>query len=172
MKKVIYFTLVVVAGMLFLSSCEKDDIGGTATESMAGEWYVTADAIDTAGNVVYPDFFGLGHFKLDTYNTAADSTNEMYINDNDNFWNFSTIVDVDLNAMTFQKENAENEAYDSQLTILNGQILYGAAKTPSGSVADSIVFTVKFSDDTYPGEYGYDRYRVSGYRFTGFTGDK
>ena len=39
MKKILYFAaLLFCAG---LTSCEKDEIGGTATEATAGNWYVT-----------------------------------------------------------------------------------------------------------------------------------
>ena len=64
MKKVIYL-LMMCAGVL-LSSCEKDEIGGTATEALAGEWTVTVDAVDGSGNVVEEDFFGLGRVMLNT----------------------------------------------------------------------------------------------------------
>ena len=154
-----------------MTSCQKDEIGGTETQTMAGDWYVTADAIDSAGNVVYTDFFGLGHFHLDTYNTSSNSTTEMWINDNGNFWDFKAKMNIDLKAMTFQATDTQNEAYDSKLTITEGKILYGAATTPSGMPADSIVFKVSFNDDTYPAKYGYKEYRVAGYRYTGFTKD-
>ena len=42
MKKII-FMLLLVAGFS-LTSCEKEKIGGTATQEMSGEWYVTVDA--------------------------------------------------------------------------------------------------------------------------------
>jgi hypothetical protein len=171
MKKIFLYTAVLVTSLLFITSCEKDEIGGTATQKMAGEWYVTADAIDSVGNVVYTDFFGIGHFHLDTYNTSSNSTSEMWINDNGNFWDFKTKMNIDLNAQTFQISDAQNVAYDSKLTITDGKILYGAATTPSGMPADSIVFNVSFNDDPYPAQYGYKEYRVSGYRYTGFTKD-
>jgi hypothetical protein len=49
-----------------------------------------------------------------------------------------------------------------------------AATTPSGMPADSIVFYVQFTDDdlSYQEAYGYTRYKVSGYRYTGFTADE
>ncbi|WP_372773229.1 lipid-binding protein [Mangrovibacterium sp.] len=172
MKKIFLYTAVLFSGLFFITSCEKDEIGGAATEAMAGEWYVTADAIDADGNIVYEDFFGIGHFHLDTYNTSANSTTEMWINDNGNFWEFKNKIDIDLSSMTFEAVDVQNEAYDSQLTILDGKILTGAATTPSGSVADSIVFTVLFNDDTYPTSYGFDRYRVAGFRYTGLTADE
>ena len=50
MKKAIYLLMLVVS-MVF-TSCEKDEIGGTATEALAGEWYVRLDCVDANGNVV------------------------------------------------------------------------------------------------------------------------
>ena len=55
MKKLIYFACML-AGLFMMTSCEKDEIGGTATQSLAGEWYVVADAVDANGNIVYEDF--------------------------------------------------------------------------------------------------------------------
>lgn len=174
MKKIALYAAVLILGLFFVTSCEKEKIGNTATEKMAGEWYVVADAVDANGNVVFSDadLFGIGRFHLDTYNTSSNSSTEMWINDNNNFWNFKAKMNIDLNAMTFQATDVQNEAYDSKLTISNGKILFGATKTPSGMPADSIVFTVSFSDDTYPAKYGYAAYRVSGYRYTGFKNDK
>ncbi len=77
----------------------------------------------------------------------------MWIDDNGNFWEFKNKINVDLKAMTFQATDAQNVAYDSKLTITNGKILPGAATTPSGMPADSIVFNVTFNDDTYPTDY-------------------
>ena len=48
------FTLLVFV----LAGCEKDEIGNTATEALAGEWKVTVDAVDEGGNVIAEDFNG------------------------------------------------------------------------------------------------------------------
>ena len=172
MKKLIYFAYMLV-GLWMMTSCEKDEIGATATESMAGEWYVTAEAVDESGNLVFEDVFGLGHFLLNTYNTAANVPTEMWVNDNGNFWEFSLKVNVDINAMTFQSSGAvPNQSYeDCDVTLEGGKILPGAATTPHGTPADSIVFYVSFSDDSFPADYGYAKYKVSGYRYTGLTSD-
>ena len=98
MKKVIYL-LMMCAGVL-LSSCEKDEIGGTATEALAGEWTVTVDAVDGSGNVVEEDFFGLGRVMLNTYNTAANLPTEMYVDDLGNFWEYKVKVQSDVNTLT------------------------------------------------------------------------
>lgn len=174
MKKILLYTVILISGIFFTTSCEKDEIGGAETEAMAGEWYVTGIAVDTDGNVVYgdDDLFGIGSFHLDTYNTSSNSTTEMWINDNNNFqFGFSAKMNVDLNAMTFQATDALNTLDDSKLTITDGKILYGAATTPTGAVADSIVFTINFEGDTYPADYGYAAYRVAGFRYTGFPED-
>lgn len=173
MKKLFLYAAVLVSSLLFITSCEKDEINNTATEKMAGEWYVTGVAVDANGAVVYEDadLYGKGNFHLDTYNTSSNSTTEMWINDNGNFWDFKTKIAIDLNTMTFQATDAQNEAYDSKLTITDGKILYGAATTPSGTPADSIVFTVTFSDDTAPADYGFAAYRIAGFRYTGLAND-
>jgi hypothetical protein len=163
-----------LAGLLF-TSCEKDEIGGTATESMAGEWYVTVDAVDAAGNVVYSDdeLFGLGNIMLNTYNTASNASDKLYVDDRGNFWEFKARVNCDLSSLTFQSNGGvANEAYDGcDVTISGGKILPKAATNPHGTAADSIVFYVSFSDDEYPDLYGYAKYKISGYRYTGLTSD-
>ncbi len=173
MKRIYLYAIVLLSSMFFITSCEKDPIGGTAAQKMAGEWYVTGDAIDANGNIVFKDedLFGVGHFHLDTYNTSTNSSTELWVNDNGHFWDFKTKINMDVNSMSFSGADIQNVSYDSKVTITNGKILLGAAHTPSGSVADSIVFTVSFNDDTYPTQYGYAAYRISGYRYTGLTND-
>jgi hypothetical protein len=178
MKKIFLYAIALAAGLFSATSCEKEEIGGAATEAMAGEWYVTAAAVDDNGEVVYEDadLFGIGNFHLDTYNAASNSATEMWIDDNMNFWEFKARITVDLSAKTFSATDAQNERYDNPeeclVTISNGKILPGAATTPSKMPADSIVFNVSFSDDSYPASYGYAQYRVSGYRYTGFKDDE
>lgn len=174
MKKILLYTMILVATLFFTVSCEKDEIEGTATEELAGEWYVTVVAVDADGNVVYEDddLFGIGHFHLDTYNTSSNSTNELWVDDHGNFWEFKVKANADLDANTFQGTDLENEYYEVNVDISNGKILYGAATTPSGMPADSIVFNVNFGDDTYPEDFEFDSYRVAGFRYTGLTGDE
>ena len=52
------------------TACEKEEIGGTAAESLAGEWYVQANMLDDDGSVI-EDPYGLGRFHILTYNTSA-----------------------------------------------------------------------------------------------------
>ncbi len=37
MKKTFLYTAILISSILFFTSCEKDEIGGTATQDMAGE---------------------------------------------------------------------------------------------------------------------------------------
>jgi hypothetical protein len=118
------------------------------------------------------DLFGMGHFMLNTYNTAANVANQLYVDDRGNFWEFKVRVQSDADALTFQSNGpVANESYDCDVTIEDGKILPGAATNPHGTAADSIVFYVSFSDDAYPAAYGYAKYRISGYRYTGLTSD-
>lgn len=174
MKKTLKYIALILLGVMSLTSCEKDPIEGTAAQAMAGEWFVTAVAVDKAGKVIYEDadLFGIGNFHLDTYNTASNSTTEMWIEDNGNFWDFKNRINIDLNGKTFSAANAQNEKYDCKVTIENGKILEKAATTPHGTPADSIVFIVTFDDDDYPTKYGFYGYRVAGYRYSGLAEDE
>ena len=173
MRKLTYL-FIMLAGV-FMTACEKDEVGSTATECLAGEWYVTVDLVDASGNLKYTgeEFFGIGKFIVDTYNTAANISNEMWLDDMGNFWEFKVKVNANVNDLTFQTNGAvENTSYEGcDVTVSDGKILPQAATTPHGTPADSIVFFVSFSDDSYPAKYGYDKYKISGYRYTGLASD-
>ena len=181
MKKLLYLCVAVLS--LAFASCEKDEVGGTATQALAGEWYVTVDAVDANGNTIEggKDFFGLGKFLLNTYNTAANESDKMWIDDNNNFWGYKVRMASDINNLTFttggevtnaiaSKKN-DGTIYYCNVNVENGKVLPGAGLTPHGTAADSIVFYVSFDDDPYPARYGYSKYKVSGIRYTGLTLD-
>ena len=112
------FTLLVFV----LAGCEKDEIGNTATEALAGEWKVTVDAVDEGGNVITEDFNGIGHILMNTYNTAANTPTEMYVDDIGHFWEYKVRVKSDVNALTFATNGASpNEAYECDVTIDGGK---------------------------------------------------
>lgn len=172
MKKLLYFAaLLLCAG---LTSCEKEEIGGTATEAMAGKWYVSVDAVDESGNLVYSDdeLFGMGRFHIITNNTAANIPTEMVVNDLGGFWRFKVKVNCDQQSLTFQTNTTQNnnlwpDYEDINVSITDGKILPKAGRQNNGAPADSIVFYVSFSDDEYPAAYGYAKYKVSGIRYSG-----
>lgn len=99
MKKIVY---LFVLAFLF-ASCEKEDVGGTATQDMAGQWYVHVDAVDENGDLVYSDdeLYGIGNFLILTYNTSDNSSDKMFVDDLGNFWTFKSKVDCDLSSSCF-----------------------------------------------------------------------
>ena len=171
MKKVLYAILALAT--LTLASCEKEPVGGTATEKMAGQWYVQVQGVDAKGAVLFEDedLFGIGNFWLLTYNTSANSADSMWVSDVDGaFWEFQIKVGCDQANETFGVKAGADILNGITADITNGKILRQAATTPSGAKADSLVFEVLFSDDPYAGVY-YDHLRVSGYRYTGLAND-
>ena len=180
MKKIVY----LFAAVLLFASCEKEEIGGTATESLAGQWYVHVDAVDEDGELVYSDdeLYGIGNFLLLTYNTSANTADTLFVDDLENFWTFKVKVSCNTSDKTFGNDDyVDNFKYESGVKLTEGKILNGAATTPSGMPADSIMFYVVFDDDYtededgnllyVPEAYGFAKYRISGYRYTGFKND-
>jgi len=165
MKKYIYLFVIVFA--ISFQSCEKYEPGGTAVQDLAGDWWVTYEYESSPG--VWEDA-GVGHVTLTTYNTAANKSTEMWVNDNGEFWNFKSVVKVDYAVKTFMTTDSvstnSTSSPDEKVLFTNGKILKGAATTPSGTPADSIVFYVAFNDDSTPTVY-----KVAGFRKTGFSED-
>lgn len=179
MKKILY--ILAIAATTLLASCQKDPIGGTKVQEMSGQWYVQVDIVDASGNVVLEDFNG-GRSILLTYNTAADTDNILYVNDQGEFWDFIVQVPCSLNGKTFGSESpVPNESYKCNVTLSSGKIVVDGATTPSGQKADYIEFLVNFDDDdledygmpgvSYLELYGGVAYKVSGWRYTGFKND-
>ncbi|MBD8001784.1 lipid-binding protein [Phocaeicola faecium] len=157
MKK--YLILLLTALSVSFTSCDNEtEPGGTAVEKMAGDWWVTATIMQN-GNEVGDS--GAGHFRMYTYNTAANVPTEMWLEDGGNFRNYKVRVNVDYNARTFTTND-----FVEGVRITEGKIMEGAATTPSGMPADSIVYMIQFDDD--PNGL---TYKVSGFRRTGFPND-
>lgn len=105
-----------------------------------------------------------------TFNKADNSTTQMWIDDQETYWNFRFLVNIDNNAMTFSCDSTDYDAAGSgKALVKNGKILLGAAKNLHGMPTDSIVFEIGFNDDSYPAKYGFDHYRVEGIKYGGFT---
>lgn len=179
MKKTLYSMLMLAGLLVAFTSCEKEEIGDTAAVKTAGDWYVTVDAVDANGELVYSDdeLFGMGNIHVLTYNTAADIPTEMIVSDLGNFWDFAVKVTCDPDALTFSTTTTDDnnlvEGYeDINVTITGGKITPGGARLASGVPTDAIEFYVTFSDDDYPDAYGYAKYRVHGYRYSGFVADE
>ena len=158
----------MLASVALFASCAKDPIGNTATVDMAGEWYVTVDAVDENGEILYEDPYGMGPVIFSTFNTAANKAEEIFVYDNANFWDFQVQVKANPTAMTFETEGlVPNLKYECGVTISSGKITLGGATTPSGMPADAIEFLISFDDD----DYGFT-YKVHGFRYTGLAGDE
>lgn len=136
MKKYLYFTLIALSSVFF--SCEKEEVGGTATQDVAGEWYVTFSLIDTDGDTTYAadlvdaEIFNAERGIIRTFNTAQNVPNKMQISDMASFGGGAkgagTVskylcfnVEVDINQETgefstaggdFVRNYEENYGYD------------------------------------------------------------
>ena len=152
MKKVLYLATMLLC--MAFTSCQKEEIGGTATESLAGEWYLMA-SVD--GSPIY------GPFHLLTYNTASNNPNEIWIDDKGNFWDFKVKGTGDINSLTFSAANAQNVSYDCTVNITNGKIIKNGGTQNNGSPADLLMMDVEFSDD--PGTI----YHLEGVRYSGLV---
>jgi hypothetical protein len=190
MKKVLFFAATLLLGFTF-TSCEKEEIGGTAVESMAGQWYVDIDAVDGNGNPISggEHYFGYDEERITllTYNNASNSSTQMWIDDLGAFdlaayygygaypsYAFKCLVDINQDKLTFSSNNAKNYAFVNNykstlynITIEDGKILKGAGRQKNGSPADSIVFYVKYTNDPWYPDDGYEKYKVSGIRYSG-----
>lgn len=141
------------------TSCEKEEIGGTASESLAGDWYVQANIVEDG--TVYEDPYEIGRFHIVTYNTAANNPNELWIDDLSNFWEFKIKASADVNSLTFSATDAQNAYYDCTLTVTNAKIIKNGGTQNNGSKADYITMDIEFSDS--PGTI----FRLEGVRYSG-----
>lgn len=197
MKKYISMMAMALALTWGFTACDvetDEEPGGVNIQNMCGYWDISVSQIDENGNVVYApeDLFGIIDAPLYTYNTASNSTTEMWIDDQGEFWDFKFKVAIDYAAGTFKaadvyynddmREIADAIAAGEQpvdddgepltaekATITDGKILYGAGKNLHGVACDSISFVVTFTDDSYGAKYGYAKHLVTGVRHTGFT---
>lgn len=196
MKKYISFALMTIALSFGFASCDvetNEEPGGTNVQNMAGRWMVSVSQVDEAGNVVYqPDeLFGIIDVDLFTFNTSANSSTEMWIDDDGNFWAFKFKMPINYGAATF---SATDVLYNDDMreiadliaagqtptdkngdpltaetaTITDGKILYGQGHNIHGMPTDSIAFYITFTDDPYGAKYGYAKHLVTGTRYSGF----
>lgn len=165
MKKYIILFFTALAFTFVNTACDDDtDPGGTAVQKMAGDWWVT---FKNVGNSDYEGEYG--PYLMYTYNTAANTDAEMWLEDGGHFWDYKLKVNVSYANRTFQTSDfAENIAYESKVKITEGKITEGAATTPSGMPADKIEYKIQFDDDGYDGSVVFE---VTGFRRSGFPAD-
>jgi hypothetical protein len=156
MKKIIP---VLGIAIFLVSSCDKlPTVDGTAAQKMANEWWVTLDSVGKA------DYFGIGHFKIATYNTAAND-DSLWIDDLNNGWGVKFKAKADYNNLSFVAVNASNTSSPITINLTEGKVLLNMGRSKSGNVVDSIHMKVEFSDD--PGAI----YEMNGHARTRFAED-
>lgn len=158
--------LMLSTGFTACSVETDEEPGGTNIEKMCGYWDVMYYAVDASGNVL--DAWTDG--TIFTYNRADNGTTQMFIDDQNTYWAFQFLVDINYAARTFSATERDYDAAGTGTAVVtNGKIMEGAGKNLHGMPCDSIAFEISFSDDEYPEKYGFDHYLVTGTRHTGFT---
>lgn len=153
--------LILFSVLIAVSACQEDpEIGGTATEAMAGEWFVRL--YDAADNTLIIDYTNVM-----TYNTANNDNNQLWFSDKGNIFDpeLRLKVPCDLEKMTFGSGQETVNALDPEAKYVldKGLIVLKGTKAPSGTVADSIRMELTDTDGSV--------YILSGYRRTGWPED-
>jgi len=158
LKKISYLFLSFALITSF-TSCEPEesvpDVSPIQIEALSGGWVVD---ITRNGELQT-------NISMDTYATADNLTTEMWIDDQNNYYGLKTKVNLDFASKTFSSTDSDELYYGVTVTVSDGVITTGGATAPSGTVVDSISFSVVFSDDP-DGVWGF-----SGYKKTGQIGD-
>lgn len=158
MKRYIYYLTILT---LLVSSCDlKEDYEVEKSEVVeaAGQWWVKYST----------DGYESGYYLLETFNSAADNGDELWITDNGDWWDYKVKSPINITALTFAGQDLINavEDYDIAIQVMNGKIILDGGKSTSGLVTDSIYFELEFEDD--PGTI----YTAAGVRRTGYLEDE
>jgi hypothetical protein len=177
MKNIKLLSLILgLMAIVSFNSCKEDiEPGGTAVESMCGEW------------VAYSSDFDMS-FTIKTSGTAANDANKIIVTDRNaagtgsEFWGFTVKADCDLAAKTFSCTDIMNEywtesstgvytPYEIKISIRGGKITENAVELPSGVKADKIEFEIWFEDIADAGAPADYYCTIVGYRKSGFFED-
>ncbi|GET22868.1 lipid-binding protein [Prolixibacter denitrificans] len=159
MKNIVRLLYIAVL-LVTVASCQEDYVPGkTATEALAGEWYVKTYSADLSATYV-------GYQRIATYNTASNSPDSIWVDDYENiFGNLRLKVPGNTTALTFGSPDVEASAIDGSLySIDEGKIILKGTVTPGGLQDDSIYFKITDYSDT-------TTYVLAGYRHTGWEAD-
>ena len=142
MKKIVYMAAALLLTMA-VTSCSKEDIGNTATESMAGEWYCTVDAVDESGNPIDggEDYWGLeaatgnARTRILTYNTTANDPTQLWVN----------ILGIGNFAADYKNPDYPN--YDFKIKTTCNQSAMTFAATEAENIADPVIWSHEEEDE-------------------------
>lgn len=182
MKK--YIALFSFVAALFAVSCSPytdEEPGGVAVQDLCGTWTVTIEASmdeylgevdltlknqeELAAYDGWADLYGVGKTVIRTYNTADNDKDKIWFDDA-NFWGEKFKIGCNYSNLSFESDSVDAESGSGcQAVFRYGRVLKGAATTPRGVKADSIIVYVFYND-------GDDlTLKFSGYRYTGFSDD-
>ena len=168
MKKYIFSIIALLTMGFAFTSCDpetNEEPGGFKIVDMTGDWLVTVDAVMEDGTVL-EDPYGMGQINIATYATTNDDTDKMWIDDNNNFWQFKFLVPIDYNNKTFAcKDVPYDDVETGHATITNGKITKDGGLNIHGKPVDAITFDIAFDDD----DSGAAAWRIHGVRYQGFT---
>ena len=102
---------------------------------------------------------------ISIYNTGANDSDLMWLDDLGHGWGLLAKVPVNLETLTFSGSDLDELYYGVTVNITEGKITKGGASAPNGDVVDGIYFKAEFSD--IPGEI----WEYSGFRSTGKIGN-
>jgi len=163
----------LIAGLCLFGACKKSqDYGGAKVQQMANGWWVLAYSSKTGPIVIPPPASwdtASNHIFFTTYNTSADSANELWVDDLQNIggnYDVKAVLNVNLSGYTMNSSGAAN-LYGSanSVTWANGKIFPKGGVSRTGVVCDSIF--VQFLMAANPG----DTITFKGVSRTGFDGD-
>jgi hypothetical protein len=163
MKKI--FLIIGVALATGLASCENEiEPGQNALMKMSNEWWGQIYVPDGNGGLTDAGY-GYQHFL--TSNTSSGTSDSLFVDDFDNFFELKAKVACDINTLTFTTNGTPvRERYtDGTVIIENGKIIINGAKSATGVTVDSLYFEAEFDWD--PGQV----YIVAGHARTGFLED-
>lgn len=139
--------LILGFGIFVLSSCQKvKDAGATSAVKIANEWWATLDSVGIQ------DYYGIGHLRITTYNTA-DNNDQIWVDDNKAGYGFKAKATADYTNLTFSSVPLANNAYfvaggafPETVHITEGKVFSKMGHSKSGNITDSIHFKIEFSD--------------------------
>jgi Lipid-binding putative hydrolase len=145
MKRILLITIILA---FVFSSCQKTkEAGSTSAVKVANEWWAT---LDSAG---IPDYYGIGHLRIATYNTAADN-GTIWVDDYKSGYGFKVQATVDYTNLTFSSSPTAvngyfitgSSSFPATAHLTDGRIFPKMGHSRSGNIADSIHFKIEFSD--------------------------